>query len=127
MKDTSNRQWLFICESLNDLSTQLHGIGGHLTVMNGTVTGALSELRRQIGSFVLHSHEETGNLWTFDYDKDVSAWCRTQGCDWFQYAQNGVCRPVKIGVAKTGVTIEFVFQAVPLYIGVVFIFLYVLH
>ncbi|KGA42279.1 FAD-binding domain-containing protein [Pectobacterium odoriferum] len=94
LKDTSNRQWLFIRESLNDLSAQLRVIGGHLTVMNGTVTGALSELRRQVGKFVLHSHEETGNLWTFDRDKNVAAWCRAQGCDWFQYAQNGVCRPV---------------------------------
>ncbi|MGC1045800.1 FAD-binding domain-containing protein [Pantoea agglomerans] len=74
--------------------TFLRSIGGHLTVLEGTVTGALSELRRRTGRFVLHSHEETGNLWTFSRDKNVMAWCRARGCDWFQYAQNGVCRPV---------------------------------
>ncbi len=94
LKDTSDRQWQFIRESLDDLSAQLRSIGGHLTVLEGTVTGALSELRRRAGRFVLHSHEETGNLWTFSRDKNVMAWCRAQGCDWFQYAQNGVCRPV---------------------------------
>ena len=40
----------------------------------------------------LHSHEETGVLWTFDRDKAVAAWCQTHGVPWHEVPQAGVQR-----------------------------------
>ena len=93
-KSTSNRQWLFVRESLEDLAKQLKKLGASLVVHQGTVVQSLEEFRRQYGSLTLHSHQETGNLWTFERDKTVARWCRAHQCNWHEYAQNGVSRPV---------------------------------
>ena len=94
LTDTSNRQWRFVRESLADLAQQLVDMGGRLQVVSGGVTDALIDLKQRHGVFTLHSHEETGNLWTYQRDLAVAAWCRREGCIWQEYAQNGVCRPV---------------------------------
>ena len=94
LKDTSNRQWLFIRESLIDLSEQLEMLGARLVVHQGSVLDSLKCFKEQFGAITLHSHEETGNLWTFDRDKRVAQWCREHQCAWHEYAQNGVFRPL---------------------------------
>ena len=92
--DTSRRQWLFVRESLLDLAEQLHALGARLVVRQGQVTEALQSIRQAHGPFVLHSHQETGNAWTFERDKAVASWCRAHTCPWQEYAQNAVMRPV---------------------------------
>lgn len=56
---------------------------------------AMKSLREQLGAFALHSHLETGNLWTYDRDRRVSRWCLASSVTWHEYAQTGVFRPVK--------------------------------
>jgi deoxyribodipyrimidine photo-lyase len=92
--DTSRRQWLFVRESLLDLAEQLHTLGARLVVRLGQVTEVLQSIRQAHGPFALHSHQETGNAWTFERDKAVARWCRAQTCPWHEYAQNAVTRPV---------------------------------
>lgn len=91
---TSDRQWQFIRESLLGLDVELRGLGGRLEVYVGSVIEALTALFGHFGQMTLHSHEETGALWTFRRDKAVGAWCRSHKVVWHQYVQNGVCRPV---------------------------------
>jgi deoxyribodipyrimidine photo-lyase len=92
--DTSRRQWLFVRESLLDLAEQLHSLGAHLVVRQGQVTEVLQHIRQAHGPFELHSHQETGNAWTYERDKAVANWCRVQTCPWHEFAQNAVTRPV---------------------------------
>lgn len=91
---TSRRQWLFVRESLWDLAEQLRSLGAHLVVMQGQVTEALQHIGQAHGPFVLHSHQETGNGWTYERDKAVARWCRAHTFPWHEYAQNAVTRPV---------------------------------
>lgn len=95
LSNTSNRQWLFVRESLEDLAGQLAALGATLIVHQGNVLDALRSFKDEFGSFTLHSHVETGIGWTFERDKQVTAWCRANHCPWYEYAQNGVCRPIQ--------------------------------
>lgn len=91
LAETSNRQWLFIRESLQDLAQQLDALGGSLLVLRSTVCEALT-LLQNLGAFVLYSHQETGNLWTYQRDMTVATWCKQHQVRWYEYAQQGVRR-----------------------------------
>ena len=45
-----------------------------------------------MGVAAIHSHEETGVLWTFDRDKKVAQWCNAHGVPWHEVSQAGVQR-----------------------------------
>lgn len=93
LAETSNRQWLFVRDSLLDLQQQLAALGGSLLILRSSVCEALTLLQQSVGTFKLYSHEETGNLWTYQRDIQVAAWCRKHQIVWSEYAQNGVRRP----------------------------------
>lgn len=89
---TSDRQWQFVRESLQDLHQQLQARGAALQVVEGDLITTLDAIRAQHGPLALHSHEETGNLWSFARDTTVARWCRQQQVVWRQYKQFGVQR-----------------------------------
>lgn len=90
--DSSSRHWQFIRESLIELSQALGGLGGELVIQIGSLTQVLQQLRLAFGVFELHSHEETGNAWTYARDLQVAGWCSTNGIVWREYPSNGVIR-----------------------------------
>lgn len=100
LPDTSNRQWHFVRESLVDLQGQLENLGGSLWIVQGNVVETLTRLKRQFGTFTLHSHAEHGNQWTFARDKAVKQWCCANDVIWHEYAQFGVVRPVQARKGK---------------------------
>lgn len=93
LADTSRRQWEFIYESLQDMHQELVRMAGRLCTVTGEITDVLDILRDETGGFVLHSHEETGNDWTYQRDIRVANWCRTHQVVWHEYPQFGVRRP----------------------------------
>jgi deoxyribodipyrimidine photo-lyase len=95
LADVSRRHWHFIHDSLAGLRDDLAVVGGQLLVRVGSAVSVLSELRRILGGFDLHSHEETGNAWTYRRDLEVAEWCRAQGVDWHEYPSHGVVRRLK--------------------------------
>jgi deoxyribodipyrimidine photo-lyase len=95
LPDVSRRHWHFIHDSLAGLRDELAAIGGRLLVRTGSAVSILSELKQTLGGFDLHSHEETGNAWTYRRDVDVGGWCRAQGVDWREYPSHGVVRRLK--------------------------------
>lgn len=92
LAETSNRQWLFIRESLQDLQQQLAALGGNLLIIRSPICDVLSALQHNIGPFTLYSHQETGNLWTYQRDIQVADWCKQHQLHWQEYAQHGVRR-----------------------------------
>ena len=92
LPDTSARQFEFLRESLGSLNMQLAALGAPLIVRCGSVKDVLAELNQQFGQFELISHEETGNLWTFQRDLSVADWARSQGIRWREVPQSGVVR-----------------------------------
>ena len=92
LPDTSNRQWLFVRESLIELAEYIAKLGGFLLVVQADVCQFLARLKQQLGPFVLHSHQETGNLWTYQRDKAVARWCQAFDVVWHEYPQHAVVR-----------------------------------
>jgi deoxyribodipyrimidine photo-lyase len=95
LPDVSRRHWHFIHGCLADLRDELAAIGGQLLVRRGSVISVLAELKQALGGFDLHSHEETGNAWTYRRDLEVAGWCRAQGVHWHEYPSHGVARRLK--------------------------------
>ena len=113
--DTSLRQWQFTLECLQDLGPALASLGefstsntttdcigpqpfaqrlAPLQLFEGDVVECLEQLA-QHHSLTLYSHEETGNYWTFERDKQVKKWCRQHDVFWHEFRQFGVLRPNK--------------------------------
>ena len=95
LPDASPRQWVFTRGAVADLAVRLAGLGAPLVVRVGDVVEVLEALRQRHGCVALHSHEETGNLWTFDRDRRVATWARAQGVAWEEHAQFGVRRGMR--------------------------------
>ena len=95
LPDTSARQWEAVAEGLHDLRDDLGRLGAPLVVRTGEVVGILDRLCRQHAIARIVSHEETGNLWTYDRDRRVAAWARTAGVDWVELPQQGVVRRLR--------------------------------
>ncbi|MEM8837686.1 MAG: deoxyribodipyrimidine photo-lyase [Pseudomonadota bacterium] len=93
--DLSARQWAFVEEALKDLRERLHKCGQALIVRRGDVLATFDNIRDTIGIKALWSHEETGNLWTFERDKAVKTWCRERNIPWHEIQQNGTQRRLK--------------------------------
>jgi len=90
--DTSPRQWRFQRDALHDLRAALAGIGLPLVVRVGDVVEVLADLQARHGIRALHSHEETGNLWTYARDRAVGGFCRAHGISWTEHRQFAVFR-----------------------------------
>lgn len=92
LPDTSGRHWAFIRESLAALRGEFARLGAPLVIRQGDAVEALEALRAETGARAMVSHEETGNLWTYDRDKRVAAWARARGVAWQELPQSGVVR-----------------------------------
>jgi deoxyribodipyrimidine photo-lyase len=90
--DASARHLGFANECLNELDAQIQAAGGHLLRCHGEMLVVLAHLQQTLGSFILYSHEETGNGWSYARDKAVARWCKHQGIVWQQSISNAVVR-----------------------------------
>ncbi|MBT8572341.1 deoxyribodipyrimidine photolyase [Polynucleobacter paneuropaeus] len=93
--DVALQHFEFIRECLHDLDAQLHLLGGTLEVHEGEVTEVLNNIWAASPFQGLHSHQETGNGFTYSRDQGVGKWCQSHGIHWGQYAQFGVTRGLK--------------------------------
>lgn len=95
LPDMSARQWSFTAECLLSLREDLGQIGQPLVVRVGDVVEILEQARRRFNKIRIWSHEETGTGWTFERDKRVANWARTNGIQWTEIPQSGVVRRLK--------------------------------
>ena len=93
LDDTSQRQWAFTREALIDLNKQLKKIGGELICMSGDAVLRFNKLAESLTIQGVHSHEETGNLWTYSRDLKLKKLLKKSSIPWTEYPQNGVRRP----------------------------------
>lgn len=92
--DSALRHWQFIAESLRELDQDLRQRGQGLLVCEGDILSVLKDLHQRFGLRAVHSHEETGNGWTYQRDRQVADWLKAKSIEWHQYPQFGVCRPL---------------------------------
>ena len=90
--DSALRHWQFAADSLIDLSHALETRGLPLCIWQGDIVDLLNALKAHYGEFTLHAHQETGNAWSFERDKQVHAWCKANAVTWQEARQQGVVR-----------------------------------
>ena len=90
--DSALQHYLFLQESLCDLTLRLRRCGAELQIAVGELTQVLMRLHGCQPFHSLMSHEETGNGHTFARDRAVARWCREQGVMWREWPQHGVVR-----------------------------------
>ncbi|NCF43351.1 MAG: deoxyribodipyrimidine photolyase [Proteobacteria bacterium] len=86
------RHWQVTLSALKDLQQALAEKGAQLCVRIGSMPAVLAQLRDELGPFALHAHEEIGEEWTFQRDKTVAQWCRSNGSAFCETPQFGVFR-----------------------------------
>jgi deoxyribodipyrimidine photo-lyase len=95
LTDTSERQYSFLLECLENLNNQLKSLGTKLTIKVGHAVSIFDELHQTYGVSDLYSHQETGNGWTYARDIAVGGWCQNSGVGWIEERQDGVIRRLK--------------------------------
>ncbi|MBL8337519.1 MAG: deoxyribodipyrimidine photo-lyase, partial [Rhodoferax sp.] len=85
----------FALGCLAELRARLAQRGMPLLVRCGPAVEVLARLQAVLGWTDLLSHEETGPGWSYDRDRAVGAWCRSQGLRWQEFAQTGVVRRLR--------------------------------
>ena len=93
--DAALQHFGFIRESLIVLNAELQRRGGSIEIHTGEVTDVLEALWADAPFIRMHSHQETGNGFTYKRDQKVSKWCKSKGVGWHEYPQFGVVRPLK--------------------------------
>ena len=90
--DASGRQWRFVADSLKELRCDLARRGAPLIVRHGDAVSVLDAIHAERPVARLVSHEETGLRWSWDRDRLVAAWCRSNGVAWSEHVDSGVVR-----------------------------------
>ena len=93
--DAARQHLLFGLECLRELYTALRAHGLRLHVRVGEATEVLQDLHDHTAFTDLHSHEETGNGWTYGRDIAVARWCESRGIHWQESPQFGVVRGLR--------------------------------
>ena len=78
-----------------ELSKNLKKIGLEMHFYKGNAKEILEEINKVYGIERLLSHEETGNSWSYERDKKISKWCKSNNIPWEEYPNNGVVRRLK--------------------------------
>ena len=88
--DLSKRQYDFLSECLIDLEAELKKLGHSLIIRFGEALEVLQQINWEFPISNIYSHQETWNYWTFERDKKVLAWSKSQNIKWEENSQNGV-------------------------------------
>jgi len=92
LPDTSARQWQFIEQSLVPLKEQLAKVGIPLLFFKGDAVAAFDKLASAVSIHQVHSHQETGNFWTYERDMAVGRFLKSRDIVWHEHMQHGVFR-----------------------------------
>jgi deoxyribodipyrimidine photo-lyase len=93
--DAALQHFEFVRESLQALDEALQLQGGRLEVHTGELPEVFSRIWQQAPFQRLHTHQETGNGFTYARDLKVADWCTSHGVVWHEYPQFGVVRGLK--------------------------------
>ncbi|MGB0515123.1 MAG: deoxyribodipyrimidine photo-lyase [Wenzhouxiangellaceae bacterium] len=93
--DMARRHREFVAESIADLDEALRRRGQGLLVLRGPALESLDRLRREFGMRTVFAHQETGNGWSFQRDRDVRRWCHESAIEFHEFPQFGVIRGLR--------------------------------
>ncbi len=90
--DMSHRHYVCLQACLRELDESLNNIGQKLVLKVGNAIDILENIHKRHNVQALWSHQETWNGWTYERDKAVKHWCKSQNIPWHEPIQNGVIR-----------------------------------
>ncbi len=93
--DAALQHFEFVRESLQALDRELRLHGGGIEIHTGELPDVLAQIWQKAPFRGLHSHQETGNGFTYARDLQVAAWCQAHQVPWTEHAQFGVVRGLK--------------------------------
>ena len=93
--DAALQHFEFVRECLQALDRELRLHGGGIDIRTGELPDVLSQIWQETPFRGLHSHQETGNGFTYARDLQVAAWCKSHQVPWTEHAQFGVVRGLK--------------------------------
>ncbi|MEM8844468.1 MAG: deoxyribodipyrimidine photo-lyase, partial [Pseudomonadota bacterium] len=91
----SRRHWHFIHDCLTELREDCSQLGQCLIIRVGETIDVFDRLHDDYQINGIYVHEETGNGWTYQRDKDVIQWCAHHSVELHEYPCNGVVRHLK--------------------------------
>jgi len=89
---SSRKHWHFIHDCLIDLNDELSSLGQPLVIQVGDSVEIFSKINEKFSIKNIYSHEETGNIWTYNRDKRVQEWCKKNDIGLKENPSNGVVR-----------------------------------
>ena len=92
--DYDPRHARFIWQSLMDMNKQFP-TGQEILIVQGDIITILGELHQANGINAVYSHQETGNMLSFERDRAVGRWLRKQGIAWEEYSHRGIIRAMR--------------------------------
>jgi len=93
--DMSYRHYAFLQECIAELDQSLRILGQKLIIKVGRAVDVLGNIQQRQNIQALWSHQETWNGWTYERDKSVKYWCKSQNIPWHEPIQNGVIRRLR--------------------------------
>ncbi len=93
--DVSDRQYDFLCESLEDLTQSLQKLGQEMIIRVGNAEEIFINLINQYTVKNVWSHQETWNDWTYQRDIKLRKLFRVNNVNWNELPINGVARLLK--------------------------------
>lgn len=90
--DLSHRHYQFLLECLSDLNESLSAAGHPLIIKVGRAVDVLKSIVQEIDVKAVWSHQETWNHWTYDRDRAVKRWLKSENISWHEPRQYGVIR-----------------------------------
>ena len=93
--DYSSLHHSVIKDSLKELQAQVSSFGGEIYIYHRELIEVLISLREQLGTYLLLSHQETGNTITYERDQAVKRLCQSMRVEWRELPYNGIFRGLK--------------------------------
>ena len=89
---SSRRHWYFISDCLQELREELEYLGQPLIVRKNEVIDVLNEILQKFKLVNIYTHEETGNEWVLNRNKNVKKFCEINDINLIEFQKNGVFR-----------------------------------
>lgn len=95
----SESQRQFVVASALELQQKLKSLGGELLILkDNSSLEAIKKLNTHLKINKIICHRETGNQWTFNRDKKIIRFCKDQGIEFIEIAQDPLVRGARTKV-----------------------------
>ena len=90
MADThyAHRHWQFVRDCLIDIGNTFKSCNEHLTVFQGDTLAIFNTLAEYYEIRSIFSHQETGLHITYEVDKALAKWCKSNNITWKEFQAN---------------------------------------